>query len=333
MPHRPENPLLSVIIPVHNEQEAIDAMAARLLPALEQCGCRWEVLLVDDGSTDGTRDRWRMHMAGDPRLGLVGLTRNFGKESALLAGYAQARGDAVVPMDADLQDPPEIIPTFLARWREGFDVVYGLRMTRDDPLWKRLTARWYYRILNRIAQVEIPENAGDFRLLDRAAVDDMLKLREHDRYTKGLSAWIGRRQCPVPYHRPARQVGTTQQPLSKLVDLAIEGITGFTAAPLRLLFYFGSAVSVLASGYGILWLGLHVLGKTPSIPGYPSLLCFILLFGGLNLAALGLIGEYLARIYREVKSRPAYLIEVLHLPSAGPADGRGTGDRQATPAP
>lgn len=308
---RPADPLLTVVIPALDEADAIDPLLTRLRPALAATGVRWEVVLVDDGSRDATRARWRECMATDPRLGLVGLTRTFGKEAALLAGLAQARGDAVVPIDADLQDPPELIHAFLARWRDGYDVVYGLRTARADPAWKRLTARWYYRLLRRLAVIDIPAEAGDFRLLDRTAVDDLLRLPECDRYTKGLSAWIGRRQCPVPYERPPRVAGRPRQSLPRLIDLAIAGIAGFTASPLRLLFYLGSLVSAAALLYGATWLVLFLAGTVPSVPGYPSLLCFILLFGGLNLAALGLLGEYLARIHREVKRRPAYLIEEL----------------------
>jgi len=296
MVSRPLQPLISILIPTLNERASFDTLYSRLTAVLRTLGCPYELILIDDGSTDGSADAWAALRERDARLGLVRLTRNFGKEAALLAGIRQAQGDVVIPVDADLQDPPEVIPEFIARWRDGFDVVYGVRQQRDDPTWKRLAAQSYYRLLGGFSTLRIPADAGDFRLLDRTSVQRLISLPEADRYTKGLYTWIGGKQCAVPYHRPARQHGDTQQSLGKLLSLALDGLTGFTESPLRVLLWTGILICLGAGIYGFTWLIVYLGGWSSSIPGYPSLLLFILFFGGLNLAALGIIGEYLARI-------------------------------------
>ena len=325
MPRSTDKPRITVIIPAHDEEANLDRLLQRLRTALEPTGCPLELLLVDDGSTDGTAERWRRLRETDPRLALVRLARNFGKEAALLAGFRHATGDVVVPVDADLQDPPELIPELLVRWREGWDVVYGVRRSRSDPLWKRASAACYHRLLGYLATVPIPVDAGDFRLLDRSSVDALLALPESDRYTKGLYAWIGGRQCAVAYDRPPRADGEPSQGLGRLLSLALDGITGFTESPLRALLWTGLAICLCAAAYGTTWLTLYITGTRPSVPGYPSLLLFILFFGGLNLAALGVIGEYLARIYREVKRRPPYLVaEALSASPSPPGSAPGS---------
>ncbi|HYE08119.1 MAG TPA: glycosyltransferase family 2 protein [Planctomycetota bacterium] len=304
--NRPARPLISVVIPALDEADGLERLHRELGAALETLACPWEVILVDDGSRDATAQVWRGLMARDRRLGLVSLTRNFGKEAALVAGFARSRGDVVVPLDADLQDPPAVIGEFLARWRAGYDVVYGVRRSRRDPLWKRCAAAAYYRLIGRLADVEIPRGAGDFRLIDRAAIDDLMRLPETCRYTKGLFAWVGRSSCAVAYDRPARAAGAPKQHLGKLVTLAIDGITGFSPAPLHGLLWLGAVACLGAVGYAA-FLVIHRLTGGATVPGYASTLCLILFFGGLNMAGIGLIGEYVARIYREVKRRPLYL--------------------------
>jgi glycosyltransferase involved in cell wall biosynthesis len=303
------HPLITILVPALNEQASLQALYDRLTAVLSSTGCPYEIVLIDDGSTDGSAESWLAMRQHDQRLALVRLTRNFGKEAALLAGFRHAQGDVVIPIDADLQDPPEVIPEFIRRWREGYDIVYGVRQERDDPTWKRIAAQNYYRLLGSFSTLRIPADAGDFRLLDRTSVQRLISLPEADRYTKGLYTWIGGRQCAVPYHRPARQHGDAQQSLGKLLSLALDGLTGFTESPLRVLLWSGILVCLGAGLYGLAWLIVYLGGWSSSIPGYPSLLLFILFFGGLNLAALGVIGEYLARIYREVKRRPPYLID------------------------
>ncbi len=308
MSERPAHPVISIIVPAHNEEAGLEVAYRAIAAELDKTGCPWEILVVDDGSRDRTVEVWRDLMAQDTRLGLVSFTRNYGKENALLAGFAHVQGDVTIPMDADLQDPPAVIPAFLERWRAGYDMVYGVRRTRDESVFKRFSARIHYRLLNALSPIHIPEEAGDFRLLDKAVVADLLKLPERDRYHKGLYAWVGRKSCAVLYDRPARLIGEASQSFRKLLTLAFDGIISFSAAPLQFLLWLGIASCTIAVLYACyLFIQMVILkGFTP--PGYPTLLCFILFFGGIQMTALGLIGEYLARIYREVKQRPAYLI-------------------------
>ncbi len=315
MSPRPAFPSISIIVPAHNEEAALPVAYQEIRAELERTGCPWEILVVDDGSRDRTVEVWRGLMAQDSRLGLVSFTRNYGKENALLAGFAHVQGDVTIPMDADLQDPPAVIPLFLERWRAGFDMVYGVRRHREESAFKKLTATVHYRLLNALSPIHIPEEAGDFRLLDRLVVQDLLRLPERDRYHKGLYAWVGRKSTHVLYDRPARVIGEARQSFRKLLTLALDGITSFSAAPLQFLLWLGIASCGFAVLYGF-YLASQVFilhGYTPA--GYPTLLCFILFFGGIQMVALGLIGEYLARIYREVKQRPAYLLaEVVQNP-------------------
>lgn len=332
MADRPILPLVTILVPAFNERASLDALYDRLTKVMSSTGCPYELVLIDDGSTDGSAEAWLALRQHDHHLALVRLTRNFGKEAALLAGFRHARGDVVIPVDADLQDPPEVIPEFLRHWRDGFDVVYGVRQERDDPTWKRIATQNYYRLLGGFSTLRIPADAGDFRLLDRISVQRLLSLPEADRYTKGLYTWIGGRQCAVPYHRPARQHGEAQQSLGKLLTLALDGLTGFTESPLRVLLWAGILTCFGAGLYGVAWLVVYLLGWSDSIPGYPSLLLFILFFGGLNLAALGVIGEYMARIYREVKRRPPYLVET-ELTAISGLGPHPSAHQQAEPAP
>jgi polyisoprenyl-phosphate glycosyltransferase len=302
---RTSTPRISILIPAHNEEAVIEPTCRRIGEVLSGLACPWEILLIDDGSTDRTVEIWKDLMQQDGRLGLVRFARNFGKETALRAGLDHARGDVVVPMDADMQDPPELLPVFIERWVQGHNMVYGVRRSRDEGLAKRLLARVHYRLLNAISPITIPEEAGDFRLLDRSLVDRLRQMPESDRYHKGLYAWVGHPGCAVPYDRPARSGGQPRQSFFRLVSLALDGITGFSEAPLRILLMLG----VLSCGLGIcygLWLGLALLLHLYTPPGYPTLVVLVLFFGGVQMVAIGLVGEYLARIYREVKRRPAY---------------------------
>jgi glycosyltransferase involved in cell wall biosynthesis len=313
---RPDaRPLITVVVAARDEEAALPLTLPRIRAELDRTGCPWEVLLVDDGSRDRTVAIWRGLMAEDPRLGLVRFTRPFGKEAALMAGLAHARGGVVIPMDADLQDPPELIHRFLELWRQGWDMPYGLRCDRAESRTKRWCAWLYYRGLNALSPLEIPLDAGDFRLLDRAVVDDLLRLPEAERYTKGLYAWVGRASCPVPYDRPARVAGPVRMTWGRLAELALEGVVGFVPAPLRLLCWVG--LTLILAAVGLLGWSLLHRGAVPSLE------ILLLFLGGMQLTALGLVAEYLARILREVRRRPPYLVAEKVLPGPCPASLTG----------
>lgn len=305
-------PTITIIMPAYNEEAVLPAAFARL-DALARRGptdgCRYELLIVDDGSTDGTRDLILNHAAKRDNVDYVFLSRNFGKEDAMLAGLDRADGDAAVIVDADLQDPPELIPDMVKLWREGYDDVYARRRSRaGESRLKRLTAHWYYRLLAAMSPVTIQPDTGDFRLLDRRCVLALRRLREANRNTKALFSWIGFRKKEFLYDRDARVAGATKWNWPKLVRLALDGITSFTTAPLRVASYVGILVSILASGYAA-YIVARTLTLGVDVPGYASLLVAVLLLGGLQLLALGVIGEYLGRMFTEVKRRPDYLVE------------------------
>jgi glycosyltransferase involved in cell wall biosynthesis len=301
-------PLLSVVVPCFNEEEGLDALAARLVPVLEGIGS-FEVLLVNDGSTDGTLAAMARLRAADPRFAVVNLSRNFGKEIATTAGLDHARGEAVVVIDADLQDPPEVIPDLVAAWREGFDMVYAQRRVREGETWlKRTTADLFYRLMQSTGRVRLPRDTGDFRLMSRRAAEALIQLREQHRFMKGLFAWIGFPSKAVPYDRAPRHAGTTKWNYWKLWNLAIEGITGFTVMPLKIATYLGLVVAVFAFVYGAQIVLKTLIFGNP-VPGYPSLLAVVLFLGGVQLMTLGVIGEYLGRVFNETKRRPLYIVE------------------------
>ena len=298
---------VSIIVPAFNEELAVDPFMAALIPVLTQCTATWQIVLIDDGSRDRTIQRWRTHMAKDPRLGLVVLARNAGKEAALLAGMRHTNSDALIPIDIDLQDPPELISQFIAHWRAGADQVVAIRNHRDDPTWRRWAAAAHYTLLGWSSRVRITPDAGDFRLLDRTVVNRLLAFPEVDRYTKGLYELAGGRVVTVPFDRPSRSTGQPAQSLPRLISLAIDGLTGFSEAPLRLLLPVGISFCLIGCCYLVYLVIMVMCGK--AVPqGYPTLLGFVLIFGGVQTFALGLIGEYAARIYREVKRRPPYHI-------------------------
>jgi glycosyltransferase involved in cell wall biosynthesis len=306
---RPADPLLSLVVPVFNEEDSIDIFLDTVAPLMERAGFRFEVVFVNDGSRDDTLGRLLDRSAADRRLRVVNLSRNFGKEAALTAGIDHAKGDVIVPMDSDLQDPPTLIEPFMARWRDGYDVVYGVRTQRTwDTTAKRLSAGWFYRVFNSMSPVRIPENVGDFRLVDRRAVEVLRQLPERNRFMKGLFAWVGFNSIGVPYERPQRAAGASKFNLWRLWNFAIDGVVSFSTAPLRAWFYVGVAIAAIAVLYA-LFIVTRVLIFGIDTPGYASLLIAVLLMGAIQLLSLGIIGEYLGRLFVEVKSRPIYVVE------------------------
>ena len=303
--------VLSVVVPIFNEARSIPTLFAQLIPVLETVTPDWEIVCVNDGSSDDTLGVLKHHHQQEPRIKIVSLSRNFGKEAALTAGLHYATGQAVIPFDADLQDPPELIPQMVAKWQEGYKVVLATRSHRyGDNLFKRSTAWLFYRLFYSISTVKIPVNTGDFRLMDRRVVQVLLLLPERTRFMKGLFAWVGFSTTQVYYDRPARVAGAPTQSLRKLWRLAKDGIFSFTTLPLRLTTYLGVTISTAAFGYAF-WLLLRVMISGVDVPGYASLMAVVLCMGGVQLICLGIIGEYLGRIYRETKQRPLFVVEEL----------------------
>ena len=299
---------LSLVVPIHNEAAGLDEFFARTLAALERLGCSWEIVCVNDGSTDASLERLLEIHRRIPAIKIVNLSRNFGKDIALSAGLDFARGAAVIPIDADLQDPPELIAAMVAKWREGFDIVYAVRNRRDGDSWlKRQTARYFYRIFDRITDIPVPRDTGDFRLLDRRVVDVLIRLPERTRFMKGLFAWVGFRHAAIPYDREARRAGATKWSYWRLWNFALDAITSFSSLPLKIWSYLGLVISLCAFLYAMFLAGLKIV-RGIDVPGYASLMVAVLFFGGVQLISLGIIGEYLARMYNEVKGRPLYLV-------------------------
>ena len=303
---------LSVVVPVYNEMEVLPEFHQRMSVVLKDLGCPYDILYVDDGSEDGSVDWLATLRDRDASVGLLELSRNFGKEVALSAGLDHATGDAVIIIDADLQDPPELVAEFVREWRNGYDVVYGQRSERlGDSAIKRLTAHWFYRLINRLSDVQIPQDVGDFRLLSRRAVDALTSLPERHRYMKGLYAWIGFPQKAVSYVREPRAAGTTKWNYWRLWNFAIEGITSFSDIPLKVATYMGLVTSTAALLYGLFMIVRTLIWGNP-VPGYPSLIVIVLFLGGIQLICLGVIGEYLARTYSESKARALYFVKGYH---------------------
>jgi polyisoprenyl-phosphate glycosyltransferase len=305
-----EFPLITILAPVKDEEAAIRPFIERVAIVLDSLGEAqgWEILFVDDGSHDATLAVILAENQRDPRVRCVSLSRNFGKEAALSAGLDHAAGQVVIPLDVDLQDPPEVIGEMVSKWRQGFDVVYGVRRNRtSDSLPKRLTAEWYYRAHNYISADKIPEHAGDFRLLDRKVVDVIRRMPERNRFMKGLFAWAGFRQAAVEYDRAPRAVGETKFNYWKLWTLAIDGITSGSTLPLRVWSYLGGLVAVGALVYAA-YVVIRTFVHGGDVPGYPSLMVATLFFGGVQLISLGVLGEYVGRILVETKHRPIYVV-------------------------
>ncbi|MHC4974311.1 MAG: glycosyltransferase family 2 protein [Planctomycetota bacterium] len=321
-----ERPLLSVVAPAFNEADVLGRFHERLAKVLDGMPLRAEIVYVDDGSTDRTAAILEEFRTSDPRVAVVELSRQFGKERALTAGIDHARGDAVVVIDADLQDPPELIPDLVAPWRDdGYEVVYALRVRREGESWlRRGTASLFYRLIRRVSRVDIPRNTGDFRLLSRRAVDELKRLRERHRFMKGLFAWVGFAQKAVPYHREPRSAGRSKWNYWRLWNFALTGITSFTIAPLKIATYLGLLIAVLAFAYAVVIVYKTLVWGNP-VAGYPSLMTVILFLGGVQLMTMGVMGEYLGRMFEEVKQRPLYIVKSYH-PAADKAPDRAADD-------
>ncbi len=302
-------PLISIVVPAYNEAEGLAELHTRVSRVMNDFGESWELVLVNDGSRDATLVTMEQLRSADSRVAIINLSRNFGKEIATTAGLDFARGEAVVILDADLQDPPELIPELVAVWREGFDTVYAQRRRREgETLLKRFTAKLFYRLIGRMSRVEIPPDTGDFRLISRRVVDALGKLREQHRFMKGLFAWVGFPSKAVLYDRAPRFAGRTTWNYWKLWNFALEGITSFTIVPLKVATYLGLTVGLVATIYLAEVVVQTLLFGNPTA-GYPSLMAVVLLIGGVQLMTLGVIGEYMGRIFNEVKQRPLYLVE------------------------
>lgn len=303
-----KQPTFSVVGPVYDEVETLRDFYDRVQAAMDAIGEPWELVLVDDGSTDGSSDVIRDLAFEDIRVRPVLFSRNFGHQIAVTAGMDYSRGQAVVTIDTDLQDPPELISELAAKWREGYEVVYAVRTEREGESWfKRTTAAIFYRVINRITEVDIPLDAGDFRLLDRKVVEALKKMREHHRFPRAMTAWVGFKQIGVGYKRSARQAGETKYPLRKMVRLGINAVTGFSYFPLQLATYFGflsAALAILAIPI-VIYLRLSGRGE---LSGQATTLIAVLFLGGVQLISLGILGEYIGRLYDEAKNRPLYVL-------------------------
>ena len=302
-------PLLSVIVPVFNESAVIQAFYDRTRPALSAIpGVEFELIFVDDGSRDDSYQQLAGLAARDRRVRVIKFSRNFGHQVAITAGLDRARGDCVVVIDADLQDPPEVIGQMVEQWRAGYDIVYGVRADRaGESALKLLTASLFYRLLNAITKINIPVDVGDFRLISRRAADELRQLREKDRFVRGLVSWIGFRQTGVSYHREKRYAGETKYPYRKMIKFALDGVTSFSTMPLRIAMWMGYGSSVLAFLYLISVFVQRLLGHT--VQGWATIMVALLFLGGVQLICLGIIGEYVGRIFNESKARPLYVIE------------------------
>ena len=327
---------LSVVVPCYNEEPNLDHLFDRLCSVLDRLKISYEIICVDDGSKDNTLKFLIEHSKRNPAIKVVSFARNFGKEIALTAGIDSARGKAVIPIDADLQDPPELIEKLVEKWREGYDIVYAQRQLRLDDSWlKRFTAKAFYYTIAKLSPVDIPANVGDFRLLDRRVVEALKKMPERTRFMKGLFAWVGFKKFSVLYDRQPRYKGQTKWNYWKLWNFAVDGITSFSVIPLKIWTYLGLAISLLAFLYATyLIVFAAIVGIT--VPGYLSLIVVVLFLGGIQLIGLGIIGEYLGRVYEEVKQRPLYLVQEYHGFSKNSADiaslnhfYEGNGDSQS----
>jgi dolichol-phosphate mannosyltransferase len=304
----PSLPEYSLVVPIYNEAETIPELVRRLTDLVGKLDGAAEVILVDDGSSDGSYELMSSAREADPRFKLLRLSRNFGHQIAVTAGLDVAAGNAVIVMDADLQDPPEVALELAARWREGYEVVYAVRERREgETPFKRATASLFYRLFRRMSDVDVPLDVGDFRLVDRRALDAFRSMRESNRYVRGMFSWIGYRQVGVPFRRDERYAGETKYPLRKMLRFATDGIVSFSAYPLRLALNLGFIVSALSFLLGIVFLVSKLAGFY-SVPGLASVAVFVAFLGGIQLFLIGIMGEYVARIHDEVKGRPLYLV-------------------------
>lgn len=304
-----DNPLLSVVVPVYNEQEVIGETVKRLVGVLDGMSVDYEVVFVNDGSRDGTLSVLRPLCEADARLKLVNFSRNFGHQIAITAGMDMTRGDAVVVIDADLQDPPEVIPGMFEVWKQGYEVVYGKRVSREgETFFKKFTARVFYRFMARMTEVDMPVDTGDFRLIDRRVVDALRRIPERNRYVRGIVSWLGFRQYAYEYERHERFAGQTKYPLKKMLKLASDGLVSFSVKPLRWILGTGIVLSVLSVLYLLYVLIASLCGAAMLSAGLYALLGFITLLLGVVMISLGVLGEYVGRIYDEAKARPLYIV-------------------------
>ncbi len=316
---KPDQPLISIVVPAYNEEEVLTEFHEAVDIALSRLPFDLEIVYINDGSTDATLDIINDLRNHDKRVTLIDLSRNFGKEIALSAGLHKAAGDAVVIIDADLQDPPGLIPELIDEWQNGYDVVYAKRTLRNgESLLKKTTAHFFHRIIQHVGNFSIPEDTGDFRILSRRAVNALNTFKEHHRFMKGLFAWIGFKQKAVYYKRDSRRAGKSKWSYWRLWNFALDGITSFTIAPLKISTYIGTITALSAFGYGI-YMVIDTLLHGNEVPGYPSLIVIILILGGIQLVAIGILGEYLGRIFNETKQRPLYFINE-YLPGIHAAD-------------
>jgi glycosyltransferase involved in cell wall biosynthesis len=306
------NPLITLIVPVFNEENSLDIFIARIDDVLGKASLVYEFLFINDGSTDNTLPKLINHANSKDNISIINFSRNFGKEAAITAGIDHANGDVVVPIDVDLQDPPEVIIEFIKRWREGYDMVYGLRTCRkSESLWKRFSAKLFYRLFNRFSFTQIPENVGDFRLLDSRVVKTLRMLPERNRFMKGLFSWIGFNSIAVAYERPVRENGKSKWSCWRLWNFAIDGIVSFSSIPLCVWGYVGLIVSLLSFVYGLFIVG-YTLVVGIKLPGYASLMTVILFLGGIQLFSIGIVGQYVGRLIIEVKNRPIYIVDSIY---------------------
>jgi len=309
-----ENPVISIIVPVYNEEKSILPFLSEVLPLIESLDHTFEILFINDGSTDKSKDILIQEAKKNPIVKLLNFSRNFGKEAALTAGIDYASGDALIPIDVDLQDPPELIPTLIKHWQDGYDVVYGLRVSRDsDSVFKRTSANLFYKIFNRLSPLKIPSDAGDFRLIDRRVAEVLKNIPERNRFMKGLFSWVGFKSIPVPYERPVRKSGKTKWSTWRLWNFALDGILSFSTLPLRIWTYIGIFIAIFSFLYGS-FIVLRTLIFGVDLPGYASMLTVILFLGGIQLVSVGIIGEYIGRVFIESKNRPLYVIESRYPP-------------------
>ncbi|UKL13848.1 glycosyltransferase family 2 protein [Dissulfurimicrobium hydrothermale] len=308
------NPKIAVVIPCYNEEKNIEACYNSLVNILNQTNCKYDLIFVNDGSKDNTLEKLINLHKSDSNVKIIDFSRNFGKEIALSAGldYVDADTDAVIPFDADLQHPPEVILQMLEKYKEGYDIVNAVRSKRDgETFLKKITSKLFYKIINKLTDIEIPKDVGDFRLISRDALEAIKGIRERKRFMKGIFAWVGFKTASVYYERAPRHSGKTKWNYIKLIDLAIEGITSFSAAPLRLASLLGLLVSFVAFLYAV-WIIIAKLAFGNPVKGYPSMMVAILFLGGVQLITIGIIGEYIGRIYEEVKQRPLYIVKKVY---------------------
>jgi len=319
-------PEVSLVIPVHNESAGLDFLFRTLLPIVTAASASFEIVMVNDGSGDDTLRRLLQLQQAIPQLRVIDLSRNFGKEAALTAGLWHCRGACAITLDADLQDPPELIPQMLDKWREGFETVVAVHAGRNtDSFLRRGSAHAFYYLLNAVSDMRFVPNAGDFRLLDRVVIEAFLALPERTRYNKGLFAWVGFRQHLIEHQRPERVAGESSFNYRRLLRLAVEGITSFSSFPLRLWTYVGMVIAGISFFYGSFIL-LRTVIRGTDVPGYASLIVAVMFFGGINLLSIGVLGEYVGRIFLESKQRPLYVVRRLHEPAAGASPPLAQGD-------